>query len=227
MKIPAAALCAALALGCSTIDTRTDDGYVGARTYSGARQSLNLAKLAFLQLNPPFLALWLGDAVLSGIADTLLLPITIPEQSKLNLATSEALRTDIERPGLLRKIEGEEAVRTAKRLFRECSSFVLNLDPRITDCYSIAAKVELTEGSEELSGAQYKLRLREEFAPLRGTGRFIRLKDAKFEEHAPNIVITATLEDSKEETRTPITWVVGPGSDGEWRILEERGPGFP
>jgi hypothetical protein len=227
MTIRAAVFCTALALACSTIDTRTDEGYVGARTYSGARQALSLAKIAFLQVNPPFFALWVGDSVVSGLADTLLLPITIPEQIKQNRETVESLRTDVERPGVLRKIEGEEAIRTARRLFRECSSFVLNLDPRITDCYSIGAKIQLEESSEEFTGAQYKLRLREEFAPLRGTGRFIRLKEPQFEEQPPNIVIRATREDSKEETRSPLTWVVGPGADGEWRILEERGAGFP
>jgi hypothetical protein len=223
----AALLCSALALSCSTIDTRTDDGYEGARTYSGTREALGLAKIAFLQVNPPFFALWVGDSVLSAVADTLLLPITIPEQSKLNRETAESLRTDVERPGVLPKIEGEEAVRTARRLFRECSGFVLNLDPRVTDCYSIGAKIQIAEGAEELTGAQYKLRLRQEFAPLRGTGRFMRFKDAQFEEQPPNIVITAVKEDSNDATRSPLTWIVGPGPDGQWRILEQRGASFP
>jgi hypothetical protein len=218
-----------LALACNTIDTRMNAGYTGPRTYSGARQALGVAKQSFLSLNPPLLALSLADALFSSVADTFLLPLTIPEQSKLNTERTESLRLDVEQPGPLRVIANEEPLRTARRLYRECSSLALSLSSRFVNCYSIAAKIEITDqgGTEQLTGAEYKAKLREEFVPLQGTGRYARMKQPKYEEQPPNVVITAVREDSEDETRETIVWVVGPGADGEWRILEERGPGFP
>ena len=216
---------AAFALGCNTIDTRTNQGYRGPRTYSGTRVALSLAGSAFMRLNPPEVALWLGDAALSATADTLLLPITIPEQIRLNRETAQRLRTDVEQPGVLRPINDESPLNTAKRLFRECSSHVLNIKPELTDCYSIDAKIELD--GEELTGAEYKTRLRAEYLPLRGGSSFVRLRDPDYEVREGSVLITARRLEADTQERTPITWIVGPGPDGVWRILEERSQGLP
>ena len=163
--------------------------------------------------------------MLCSAADTLLLPITIPEQIRRNERLEQSLRTDIEQPGVLREIGGERPINTAKRLFRECSSLVLNVKPQLTDCYSIEAKIEL-EGGEELSGAQYKEQLRSEFLALGKTGRFVRLVKPEYEEQGQNIAIDMQRLDSDKNESKPLHWLVGPGTDGQWRILEERGPGF-
>jgi hypothetical protein len=222
-----------LGAGCSTYDTLRDSGYTGPRVYSGARQALSLAKSAFLRVNPPEFALWVSDSLLSSVADTLLLPFTIPQQSRMNAAVVESQRLDVEQPGVLPKIANEEPQRTARRLFQMCNSLLVNFDAHLTDCYSIHAKIEITADdkpggeAETLDGAEYKKRLRSEFASLAGTERFIRLRNAKFEEALPNVRVTAERADQKTEKKGSLVWVVGPGEDGEWRILEEQGAGFP
>jgi hypothetical protein len=222
-----AAFGALLALaGCNTVDTLVDDGYTGPRTYSGTRRALSLAGQAFYRVNPYEVALWGGDALLCTAADTLLLPLTLPAQLRRNRDEEEHLRVDVEQPSVLRPIPGEDALSTAKRLFRECSSHLLNFSPQLPDCYSISAKITLEGDGEELSGADYKVRLREELLPLAGSMRFVRLRNPTFEERPPNVEVTARRLDSDTEERTPLMWLLGPGPDGGWRILEERGQGF-
>jgi uncharacterized protein YceK len=216
----------ALTLGCGTVDTRMNEGYEGPPVYSGARQSLSFAKLAFLQVNPFLLALALGDSVISAVADTVLLPITIPEQLQQNTESREHARLDIDQPSVVSQIKGEEPLRTAKRLYQTCSNYVINVNPRVTDCYAIDAKIKI-EGGEELTGAEYKEKLREELAPLKGSGRFISLKEPKYEIAGTNVRVEATRRDPDSAKKSTLVWVVGPGSDGQWRILEEEGAGFP
>jgi hypothetical protein len=203
-----------------------NQGYEGPAVYSGARQSLNFAKLAFLQVNPFLLALALGDSLISAVADTALLPVTIPEQLAQNASEREHARLDIDQPSVVSPIKGEEAMRTAKRLYQTCSNYVINVNPRVTDCYAIAAKIKI-EGGEEMTGAEYKERLREELAPLKGSGRFISLKEPKYEQVGNNVRVEATRRDPDSAKKSTLVWVLGPGSDGQWRILEEEGVGFP
>ena len=167
----------------------------------------------------------MGDAALSATADTLLLPITIPEQLRLNREREQRMRVDIEQPGVLLPIANEEPLNTAKRLFRECSGYVLNVKPELTDCYSIHAVIDLD--GEKMTGAEYKTRLRAEYLPLRGGKSFVRLRDPDYEVREKTVLITARRLEADTQERTPVTWIVGPCPDGAWRILEERGQGLP
>ena len=216
------------ALGCSTLDTRTS-GYNGPPVYSGTRQATGLFVAGFQNVNPFLMAFELLDIAASGAADTLLLPLTIAEQSAYNTRRTEAARTDIEQPSVVSVSRGDPPLRSARRLFRQCQSLISNFGRAYADCYSIGAKIEITTdaGTREITGGEYKTIVRDYFDTHRETGRFIRYVKAGYEPEGDSTVrIRADRIDSELEGSVPVEFVVAPGEDDQWRIISEKSPGF-
>jgi len=222
-------LCIALTSGCMTLDTRTNPSYDGPPAYSGTRLALGNFRDAFLAVRPEFMAFFLVDSVLSGVADTLLLPITIGEQSRWSAARERAARTDLEQPSVIRPAKGEDPIRSANRLYRTCNNLLRNLRDRYTDCYTIEADIQIVVEGELVrtpAAIEYKNEIREALAPKRGTAEYVRWADESFEQEGDNVRVKATRVDSAYNDKTPIELLMGPGPDGEWRILEEKSVGW-
>ena len=228
----AIAALASVLFACSTFDTQTNAGYKGAPAYSGTRQvsrSLGSLFANFSQIGELIpITFNLLDLPLSLVADTLLLPVTIPAQLRYSAEQERSARIDIEQPSVSVGARNAPPLRQAARLFEECSSLVSNFKERYVDCYSISADitVENASGVRTLKGIAYKDEIRAFLEPQRGTVRFIRYIDPQYEIEGKRVRIRATRIDSKDSSRIPIELVVAEGADGGWRIVEEKSPGF-
>lgn len=224
----AALLCICFASACMTIDTRSNPGYSGPPAYSGTRVAASRVQGAFMAFNLVGILINSVDVLLCVVADTFLLPVTAFEQSKWSEARVNRARTDIEQPSLVFPAEGEDPLRTARRLFKTCENLARNLNPQYVDCYSISSKIEVVDEDGEtrsVNGKEYKDEVKEVILARRGGTRFVRFYDPKYELEGNRVRVKATREESGFQDRLPIEFVFGPGEDGGWRILEERSPG--
>jgi uncharacterized protein YceK len=223
-----AAMCM-LTAGCMTLDTRTNPSYSGPPVYSGTRVAAGYAGQTFYALNIPYFAFFTLDTALSLVADTVLLPFTIPEQIRWSERRQTEARTDIEQPSVILPPNQEAPEDTARRLFRACEPLARTLNNTYLDCYSANAKIEIVDEGEvvrTLTGTEYKEEIRPVMDAARGGTKFVRYADPTFERDGENVRITATRLDSELDGRTPIELIVGAGPDGGWRILEERSIGW-
>jgi uncharacterized protein YceK len=221
----ALAFALAFASGCMTIDTLNDEGYDGPRTYSGVRKDMAIFPDAFLSLSFPWMGITLVDFPFSLIADTVILPVTIPREAERQKGLADEARVDTERPGVLKAEPGESEVDTAHRLFTECAKLLHAQDPHFADCYSVDARVEIT-GSEPVSGADYKPALRKDLARDASEGALVDWREPSFASEGDRVRIAAKWASSLTPTRLPVVLIVGPCPDGAWRIVEEISPGL-
>ena len=220
------ALVAALAAsGCMTIDTQMDASYDGPNVYSGTRKNLHTWPNALIDFNLPMFLLSTVDFPLSLVADTVMLPATIPKDTVRDAKNTEDTRVDVEHVAAIQPHPGEEKVATAHRLFSECARRLHDADPHLADCYSIDAQIEIT-GSETLRGADYKPKLRDQLARWKSSGDTVEWRDPSFAEDGERVRISAKRAVSTNGRRLPVSLMVGPGADGAWRIEEEIGPGL-
>ncbi|HTO54626.1 MAG TPA: YceK/YidQ family lipoprotein [Myxococcota bacterium] len=217
----AAALCAT---GCMTIDTQYDAGYDGPAVYSGTRKDASIFSGALLDFSIPWIVISLVDFPFSAIADTVLLPVTIPRDKERSAKQVEENRVDAERASTIQPHPGEPPAGTAARLFTECAALLKQESPHFADCYSIDAKVEIT-GSDPLRGADYKPVLRQGLERWRSSGDTIEWRNPSYATDGDHVRISAQRAVSTSGTRLPVSLIVGPGPDGQWRILEEISPG--
>jgi uncharacterized protein YceK len=211
--------------GCMTIDTQTDEGYEGPRTYSGVRRDLTILPDAFLSFAIPWVGIALVDLPFSFLADTVILPVTIPREAERARKHEEEARVDVERPSVVTPAAGEAPVATAHRLYTECAKLLKEQDSHFADCYSIDATVEII-GSQPMRGADYKIELRKALKRDASDFVLIEWRDPEFSADGERVRIAVKRAISEDATRIPVALVVGPGADGGWRILEEIGPGF-
>ena len=224
-RATALALLLAAAAGCMTIDTQTDEGYTGPRTYSGVRKDMGILPDALLSFAIPWVGISLVDLPFSFLADTVILPVTWPKESERQKKVAEEMQVATERPAVIQPIAGDAGVDTASRLFKECAKLLHDQNPHLGDCYSIDAKVEIT-GQDELRGAAYKPVLRSGLARDASDGILVEWRDPSFGSDGERVRIAAKRVTSSNPTRLPVVLIVGPCADGGWRILEEISPGL-
>lgn len=225
----AALLCICFASACMTIDTRSNPGYSGPPAYSGTRTAAARVQGAFMGFNLVGILLNSVDVLLCMVADTFILPLTAFEQAKWSEEREQRARTDIEQKSLVFPAEGEDPLRTARRLFKTCESLARNLNPQYINCYSIDSKIEVTDedgDTRTVNGKEYKEEVKAVLLARRGGTRFVRFFDPKFELEGNRVRVRATREESGFQERVPIEFLFGAGEDGGWRILEEKSPGF-
>jgi uncharacterized protein YceK len=210
---------------CMTLDTQMDKGYHGRQVYSGVRKDTALFLPAFQSLSLGWVLISLVDFPFSFLADTVLLPVTIPRDAASDRMRAEELEVASERPSPVKPVADEAPVATAQRLFDTCSKLLQDQDPHLADCYSIDARVELA-GAEPLRGADYKPALRAALARDTSDGVLVEWRNPSFAVEGERVRIAATRATSAVAARVPVTLVVGPCADGGWRILEEIGPGM-
>ncbi len=224
-----------LLLGCMTIQTRTDPGYTGARIYSGARTDLANMGEAGMSLNLGLIVIALVDLPFSFLADTVLLPLTIPEERERRAALEvEATPIDEQAESPVSGREGTPPLEMGKRLYRECLKRIEKLQPSFIDCYSVDAIVSVVtpgpDGRVEMrviSGAQYKVYLRDRIARARSDGDYVTFREASFELEGERVRVRTSRVAASTSMRHQITLLLGAGDDGGWRILEERSAGWP
>jgi uncharacterized protein YceK len=221
----ALALALAAGSGCMTIDTQTNEGYEGPQVYSGTRRDLSIIPNALLNFSVGGLLIGVVDLPFSLLADTVILPVTIPKDAERTRKLEEEKRVDEERPSVVKPQAGEAPVATAHRLFTECARMLKEQDSHFSDCYSIDAKIEIV-GSEPMRGADYKKLARESLSQEASEGEMIEWRDPEFSADGERVRISAKRARSDDPSRVPVSLIVGPGQDGGWRILEEVGPGF-
>jgi uncharacterized protein YceK len=208
-----------------TIDTQTDPGYEGPQVYSGVRKDGRMLTDTFLAFQIPWIGFTLVDLPFSFLADTVLLPVTLPRDRERARKLADESQVATERPSAIPAVAGEAPTATAVRLFTQCARLLHDQDPHLADCYSIDAKVEIT-GSEPMRGADYKQSLREALARDRSDSEIVEWRDPSYAADGERVRISAKRASSSNANRLPVSLVVGPGSDGGWRILEEIGPGL-
>jgi uncharacterized protein YceK len=223
----ALALVAALAgaPACMTLDTQTDADYEGPQVYSGVRKDGKILTDPFMALQIPWMVIALADSPFSFLADTALLPVTIPRDAAAEQKRAKELEVETERPSPVKPVADEAPAATAQRLFETCESLLKDHDPHLSDCYSIDARVDVASAAPQ-SGAQYKPALRAALARDRTEGVLVEWRNPTFTADGERVRIEATRATSAAGTRSPVTLVVGPCADGGWRILEETGPGL-
>ncbi len=218
-----------LALGpsaCMTFDTRTNPGYDGPRVYSGVREDLSLMRNAFLSLDLPILVLFTLDLPLCLAADTALLPLTMAEGRDRGPERHAALGSDVDVPGPAQPLPGAPNQENARRLFETCAARFEALDSSAADCFAVDARV-VSGDEREQSGARYKLELEHALAQLRESGGFASYRDPSFTLEGERVRIDVTLFASFLGRPTRASFVVAPGADGDWRIIEANVPAWP
>jgi uncharacterized protein YceK len=210
-----------------TVETRTNEHYEGPRTYSGTLADLELIGVSFMGGGSFYFLASAMDLPFSLVADTVLLPMTIPEEIARSTVVEHALRTDLEQPGPVRPIANVDPQRNAEQLFESCVLLFQRLDPDVTDCYSLDARVVGADG-HPVHGGDYKERLRQALTLLHRSGGFVAFHEARYHDEGERVRIEATLETSFMPERAAVVLWVGPGTDGDWRILAEQpAPAWP
>jgi uncharacterized protein YceK len=222
----AAAVLALAASGCMTLDTQFDPGYDGPHVYSGVRKDLQMIGPGFLSLRLGWVMFWAFDLPFSFVADTLLLPVTIPRELARSDARAEELQVQTDRPAPVSAVAGESPTEAARRIFDVCRDRLRRQEDAFADCYAVGAKISLG-GAGVQSGAQYKQLVREALERERETGVFVDWRDPSFSAEGERVRIRAMRRSTGEPRESPVELVVGPGSDGGWRIVEETSVGFP
>jgi uncharacterized protein YceK len=213
------------ASACGTIDTRRDSTYEGERIYSGTRQDLRGLGVGFLNLNPLVLLIYLVDLPLSALADTALLPWSIPEESRRLEDSLERQRLDRDVPSPVPTRSGETPLAHARRLFERCKQLYEELSPRVTDCYAIDATLVSASG-ERRTGAAFKEQLRASFSSSGGLA-WVTYQSPRYTEQGDRVLVEAERPSSFSGHRPKVRLLIGRGDDGYWRILEETGIDWP
>ncbi|MCP4004947.1 MAG: YceK/YidQ family lipoprotein [bacterium] len=216
--------------GCQTFETFGDPAYDGPSIYSGTRRNLTFVGSGVLNLSMFMVSLGVIDFPFSFVADTLLLPVTIPRWNQAGQSKFARERVDQEVASPVQVEPGEAPQEIAERLFAICQKRGEQLDPSLTDCYSIAARIELKRQDEEVrafSGAEYKPEIRHSIKRASYQGDFMTYRDVSYEVSGETVRIRAMRATAFSRERLPVYFVVGPSADGQWRILEESSPGWP
>src|SRR5262245_38990609 len=208
------------------IDTQTNRSYKGPLVYSGTRYDAALFGNGLVDLNLGSMMFALVDFPFSFLGDTVLLPVTIPREMSRSEQHDTEVQVATERPSPVQPRADETPLATAQRLFTACEKLLRDRDPHLADCYSIDAKIELA-GQTPLRGADYKPVLRAGLEEAVSEYQSLDWRDPSYTVEGDKVRISATRASSSDPARTPITFVVGAGSDGSWRILEEQSVGWP
>lgn len=222
----AIALLALTTSACMTIDTQTNKGYHGPLVYSGTRFDASTLGESFINLSIGGMMFALVDIPFSFLLDTVLLPVTIPRDSARSEKQAEEAQVTSERPSPVQPLADEAPLATAQRLFTACEKLLSHRDPHLADCYSIDAQIEL-EGQPPLRGAEYKPLLRAGLERAVSAYQSLDWRDPAYAVEGERVRITAVRGSSTDPARTPLVLVVGAGSDGSWRIVQEQSIGWP
>jgi len=215
---------ALVSAGCMTWETRSDRGYDGPRIYSGTRLAARQAGQQFWRLNLAWVLIFGIDIPLSFVADTILLPLTIPEERARSAAESERMQIQDERPSPVKLAADTPPLEAAKQLFETCAKLLERYDPLLTDCFAIEARIFFDEGEPRmLSGAEYKQRVRAALADFQNNSDFVTWRGARYQQEADRVRIEVERSSSERGDTGHVTLWAARGEDEGWRFVEIRG----
>jgi uncharacterized protein YceK len=209
-----------------TLDTQLNEAYDGPQVYSGVRKDLEIMGPAFLNLSLGWVVITLFDLPFSFVADTVLLPVTIPRESGRSVERAERLQVETDRPALAHASPGEPPLDGARRLFDACRERLRRQEEGFSDCYAVDARVSLA-GGQVLRGADYKRVVRQALSRQQATGVFVDWRDPVYALEGERVRVRASRRSTGEPAESALELVVARGSDGGWRIVEETSVGFP
>lgn len=122
----------------------------------------------------------------------------------------------------------------AKEIFNQYVSLSDKFDPAVADLYSDEAKIQNTriypDGETRVMTIEvkkYKALIRTAMPLAKARGDTNKYTEVNYLEKDSKVTITATRFSNLKKYSSPITLVVGAGTDGKWRILEERSQSKP
>lgn len=122
----------------------------------------------------------------------------------------------------------------ARALFEQFVRLTESFDPAITDLYADTAKISnrrvFPDGtSREMSmpAPSYKTLLRQVLPVAKEQNDLDRYSEVRYTVEGDKVRITATRYSVMKDYSAPHTLLVGPDTDGTWRILEESGESRP
>jgi ketosteroid isomerase-like protein len=122
----------------------------------------------------------------------------------------------------------------ARALFEQFVRLTEAFDPAITDLYADTAKISnrrvFPDGtSREMSmpAPSYKTLLRQVLPVAKEQNDLDRYSEVRYTVEGDKVRITATRYSVMKDYSAPHTLLVGPDTDGTWRILEESGESRP
>ena len=215
-----------LGSGCMTLDTRFDRGYEGPRTYSGSRYSLNAIGQSFLGLNVAMALIFMVDLPFSFVADTLLLPITIGEEGRRKEGQVDRSQLAVEVAGPVQPVANASDEVNAERLFERCVGYFETHNTNVADCYAVDAQVR--SGGRQYTGAEYKRVVTTGLLRVKAAGGFFSYTHATYAaQENRRVEVSARRAASFARDHTPATFLVAPGPDGYWRIIQSDEPPWP
>ncbi|MFQ5699807.1 MAG: hypothetical protein ACE5IL_16205 [Myxococcota bacterium] len=234
MRATALALVGLAVSGCMTIQSRQQRSDESSPVYAGSRAALELVGGGFLNSNLPVMFIGLLDLPLSFLADTLLLPVTLPEEQERRAILAERERVDIERPSVIAIDATADPLEMARRLVEKCQKLMEHYDPALADCYSIRARVvirrpfgKLAGIPRELTGAEYKKILRRGLRRVSRAGDYFTWRNIRYALEGDRVRVTAERATSQHRENGPTSLLVGADAEGQWRIVEEESAGWP
>lgn len=219
-------LAVAACSACMTFDTRSNADYRGPSVYSGSRADLSYLGQSLLHLSLGTFGLALIDLPLSFVADTLLLPVTIPEDLGREAQHTRSVDPALEQPSPIADFAGDDPVDAARALLDECLDRLRQQRADFVDCYSVDARIERFEAGGRLElqdGAQWKARMRPRLERMVRTGEYVTLLDAEFTREIDAVRVDVEVASSLRPDRYPIRLRIARGDDGQWRIVGQRG----
>ena len=192
--------------------------------YSGTRLAAAQAGDQFMNLNLPWVMLFGLDLPFCLVADTLLLPWTIPEEIERAEVLRQDLQTTEERGSVISVEAGTRPIAAAKQLFDACVERLHRYNPLLTDCFSQDARIFYDEGEPRmLTGAEYKPRIRAAIAEFQSRGEFVTWRRPRYVPEGERVRIEVERSSSERGELGTLTLLVAPTPDSGWRIIEMRG----
>lgn len=127
-----------------------------------------------------------------------------------------------------------DPVAAATELFQKYVAFGESYDARLVELYADDATVRnrrvLPTGESRemaLSGAQYKQLMAAALPMAKARGDRSTYSEVTYAQEGNGVRIKATRYSELKRYSSPVSWLVRPGPDGNWRIVEESSESRP
>lgn len=149
----------------------------------------------------------------------------------LTLATIPALPAQAGTPA---KTQASPQETKARAVFDDYVRLGEAFDPALADLYADTAKIsnrrvfpDDTTREMAMPASSYKTLLRRVMPVAKEQNDVSRYSDVHYTVEGDNVRITATRYSVMKDYSAPHTLLVGPDTDGTWRVLEESGESRP
>lgn len=205
---------ASLLSACSTLGSLISSDYQGLAIYGGVYDNARSMRREASESDIDGMVALAIDFPFSLVADTVLLPLTIPMQ--LRASDGQAAQAPAETGRWAPSAEG------ARAFVESCFALAREFDARYVDCYGDDSRISYRGARDaDLSGAEFRDLLKRSLpaAKLRGDRSIFR--DLRIEPEGSSFRVRATRYSELYAYESPWEALVGADSTGAWRILRE------